>query len=319
MTSQDTKRGTAIPHDGQSRAGMPSHDDIPRGGGIRATVESFGARLTRVVAERGPFCVGIDPHPGLLADWGLSADAAGLERFALTAVEALAGEVAVLKPQSAFFETYGSAGIAVLERVIREARAAGALVLLDVKRGDIGSTMAAYAAAYLADDAPLAADAVTLSPYLGFDSLSPALDLAARTGRGAFVLALTSNPEGAAVQRAKAFDGTSVARSVVSGAADRNRGAEPLGGVGLVIGATVGHTDLDLTDLNGPVLAPGFGAQGGTVEDLRTVFGGPAAGGWPAVLPSSSRDVLRYGPDQQLLRDAAIRVRNVVKTELSWS
>jgi orotidine-5'-phosphate decarboxylase len=313
-TAGDRKRSSAIPHDG----GMSLPDDNPRGGGMSGAVESFGARLTRVVAQRGPLCVGIDPHPGLLTDWGLSVNAAGLERFALTAVEALAGEVAVVKPQSAFFEAYGSAGIAVLERVLREARAAGALVLLDVKRGDIGSTMAAYAAAYLADDAPLAADAVTLSPYLGFDSLSSALDLAARTGRGAFVLALTSNPEGAAVQRAKAFDGTSVARSVVTGAAERNRLAAPLGGVGVVIGATVGHAELDLTDLNGPVLAPGFGAQGGTVEDLRTVFGGSSDSAWPAVLPSSSRDVLRHGPDQQLLRDAAIRIRNVVKAELPW-
>jgi orotidine-5'-phosphate decarboxylase len=280
--------------------------------------EQFGARLAAVVAARGPLCVGIDPHPGLLAEWGLTANAAGLERFALGAVAALANEVAVLKPQSAFFEAYGSAGIAVLERVIRESRAAGALVLLDVKRGDIGSTMAAYAAAYLADDGPLAADAVTLSPYLGFGSLAPALDLAAETGRGVFVLALTSNPEGAVVQRAKASGGGSVAQSVVNDAAERNVGARPLGSVGLVIGATVGHAELDLTHLNGPILAPGFGAQGGTVADLRTVFGPSAGGVWPAVLPSSSRDVLRHGPDQQLLRDAALRVRDVVKSDLSW-
>lgn len=269
---------------------------------------SFGARLTDVVARRGPLCVGIDPHPGLLADWGLSADASGLERFALTAVSALAGDVAVIKPQSAFFETYGSAGIAVLERVVRESREAGAVVLLDVKRGDIGSTMAAYAAAYLADGAPLAADAVTLSPYLGFDSLRPALDLAAANGRGVFVLALTSNPEGASVQRADANGGTSVAQTVVNGAAERNVGAAPLGGVGVVIGATVGRSGVDLSHLNGPILAPGFGAQGATVADLRTVFGPDLTG----VLPASSRDVLRHGPDQRLLRDAALRVRDVI-------
>jgi orotidine-5'-phosphate decarboxylase len=278
----------------------------------------FGARLAEVVAARGPLCVGIDPHPALLTQWGLSVDVAGLERFALGTVAALAGEVAVLKPQSAFFEAFGSAGVAVLERVIRESRAAGALVLLDVKRGDVGSTMAAYAAAYLADDGPLAADAVTLSPYLGFGSLAPALDLAAETGRGVFVLSMTSNPEGAAVQRARAFDGTSIAQSMVSGAAERNRGVRPLGSVGVVIGATVGRHDLDLTHLNGPILAPGFGAQGGGVDDLRTVFGPAAGGPMPAVLPSSSRDVLRHGPDQRLLRDAAIRVRDVVKAALTW-
>jgi orotidine-5'-phosphate decarboxylase len=275
---------------------------------MNAAINHFGARLVRAVAARGPLCVGIDPHPGLLADWGLSADAAGLERFARTAVEAVAGEVAVIKPQSAFFEAHGSAGIAVLERVIRQARAAGLLVLLDVKRGDIGSTMAAYAAAYLADDGPLAADAVTLSPYLGFGSLTPALDLAAATGRGVFVLALTSNPEGAAVQRANGDRGRSVAQSVVDGAAERNAGIRPMGGVGVVIGATVGRTGLDLDHLNGPVLAPGFGSQGAWVADLRAVFGPALAG----VLPSSSRDLLRHGPDQRLLRDAVRRVQDVI-------
>ncbi|HVV24850.1 MAG TPA: orotidine-5'-phosphate decarboxylase [Pseudonocardiaceae bacterium] len=274
----------------------------------------FGARLTAAVAARGPLCVGIDPHPGLLADWGLTADVTGLEKFALGAVEALAGDIAVLKPQSAFFETYGSGGIAVLERVIKEARAAGAIVVLDAKRGDIGSTMAAYADAYLADGAPLAADAVTLSPYLGFGSLDPALDLAAKTGRGVFVLALTSNPEGAAVQRASASGGRSVAQTVVDEAAKRNINTAPLGAVGVVIGATVGSLGVDLDGFNGPILVPGFGAQGGTVDDLRTVFGAARSG----VLPSSSRDVLRHGPDQRLLRDAAIRVRDVVKEALSW-
>jgi orotidine-5'-phosphate decarboxylase len=269
---------------------------------------SFGARLAAVTAARGSLCVGIDPHPGLLADWGLPADPSGLETFALSAVDALAGEIAVLKPQSAFFEAYGSAGIAVLERVIAEARSAGALVLLDAKRGDIGSTMAAYAAAYLVDGSPLAADAVTLSPYLGFGSLDPALDLADRTGRGVFVLAMTSNPEGAAVQRAVGPDGRSVAQSMIDGAAARNVGAAPMGGVGVVIGATVGQVRLQFENLNGPILAPGFGAQGATVADLRAVFGPELA----RVLPSTSRDVLRHGPDQRLLRDAALRVRDVV-------
>ncbi|HEX2264522.1 MAG TPA: orotidine-5'-phosphate decarboxylase, partial [Pseudonocardiaceae bacterium] len=160
----------------------------------------FGVRLARVVAARGALCAGIDPHPELLRQWGLDDDVAGLERFARGAVEALAPEVAVIKPQSAFFERYGSRGVAVLERVLVAARDAGALVLLDVKRGDIGSTMAGYAAAYLSDGAPLAADAITVSPYLGVGALEPAFELASGTGRGVFVLALTSNPEGAAVQ-----------------------------------------------------------------------------------------------------------------------
>jgi orotidine-5'-phosphate decarboxylase len=268
----------------------------------------FGARVTTAVSLRGPLCVGVDPHPSLLDAWGLPGTAAGLERFAMTCVEALAGEIAVLKPQSAFFEAHGSAGIAVLERFIVAAREAGAMVLLDVKRGDIGSTMAAYAAAYLAEGAPLAVDAITVSPYLGFGSLDPALDLAEQTGRGVFVLALTSNPEGSTVQRATGAADRSVAQGIVDEAATRNAGASPLGPVGVVIGATVGRTELDLTSLNGTILAPGFGAQGGTLADLRKVFGASLR----HVLPSSSREILRQGPDVTALRDEARRVRDTL-------
>jgi orotidine-5'-phosphate decarboxylase len=280
---------------------MTSSGTTPAGG-------SFGERLSKAVAERGPLCVGIDPHPGLLRDWGLSQDVAGLERFALTCVEALAGQVAIVKPQSALFEAHGSAGVAVLERVIASLRDTGTLVLLDAKRGDIGSTMAAYAAAYLTEGSPLAADAVTLSPYLGFGSLAPALEAAAAGARGVFVLALTSNPEGSTVQRAVTPDGRSVAQSMIDGAADANKGAAPLGDVGVVIGATVGETRLDVSRLNGPILAPGFGAQGATVADLRAVFGPTMRN----VLPTSSRDVLRHGPDVTALRSAALRARDEV-------
>jgi orotidine-5'-phosphate decarboxylase len=266
----------------------------------------FGARVTTAVSLRGPLCVGIDPHTSLLEQWGLPVNAEGLARFADTCVEAFAGEVAVVKPQSAFFEAHGSAGVAVLERLIAACRSAGTLVLLDVKRGDVGSTMAAYAQAYLGEGSPLAADAITISPYLGFGSLDPALDLAEKNGRGVFVLALTSNKEGPQVQRAHTEDGVSVAQAVVDEAAARNAGASPLGPVGLVIGATVGRTELDLSKLNGTILAPGFGAQGAGVADLRTVFGTSLK----HVLPSSSRDILRHGPDVTTLRSAALRVRD---------
>ena len=147
----------------------------------------------------------------------------------MTCVEAFAGTVAAVKPQSAFFERFGSAGVAVLERTLAGLRDAGTLSLLDVKRGDIGSTMAAYAQAYLADDSPLRADAITLSPYLGYGSLRPALDLARDTGRGVFVLALTSNPEGASVQHARRGDGAASPAAVVAGATADNAGASSAG------------------------------------------------------------------------------------------
>ena len=263
---------------------------------------SFGSRLHAAIADRGPFCVGIDPHAALLHDWGLDDDVAGLERFAMTAVEAVAPHVSVLKPQSAFYERFGSRGIGVLERVVGEARAAGALVLLDVKRGDIGSTSQAYADAYLDPASPLAADAITASPFLGFGSLDPMIDTARRHGAGVFVLALTSNKEGPEVQHARTDDGGTVAGRVLDHLRRLNDGADPLGSFGAVVGATIGDTEEDLA-FNGPVLAPGFGAQGGTVADVRRIFGSTAA----AVLPSSSREVLRLGPDQQAMRDAVLR------------
>ena len=266
------------------------------------TTYDFGSRVHAALAARGQLCVGIDPHGPLLAQWGLGDDVAGLERFALTAVEAVAPEVAVVKPQSAFYERFGSRGVAVLERVIAESRAAGALVLLDVKRGDIGSTNQAYADAYLDPASPLAADAVTASPYLGFGSLDPMFDTARRHGAGVFVLAFTSNKEGPEVQSAVAAGGGTVAGGVLAGLRRLNGDSEPLGAFGAVVGATIGRTDESLA-INGPLLAPGYGAQGGTPADLRRIFGAAA----PAVIASTSRDLLRLGPDRRALRDACRR------------
>ncbi|MDQ3761938.1 MAG: orotidine-5'-phosphate decarboxylase [Actinomycetota bacterium] len=258
-------------------------------------------RLSRVVGVRGPVCVGIDPHPELLQQWGVSDDVTGLERFALGAVEALAPEVALVKPQSAFFERHGARGVAVLERVLVAARDAGALVLLDVKRGDIGSTMAGYAAAYLSDGTPLAADAITVSPYLGVDALDPAFELAGRTGRGVFVLALTSNPGGADVQAAVTRTGSTVAQFVVDAVAARNAGEHPVGNFGVVVGATTPAGALRLEALNGPILAPGIGAQGARMADLPQVFGAATR----HVVAATSRDLLRHGPQPVSLRHTA--------------
>ena len=269
---------------------------------------TFGARFVAALAERGPFCVGIDPHSALLHEWGLDDDVAGLERFALTVVEAVAPLCAVVKPQSAFYERFGSRGIAVLERVLAESRAAGALALLDVKRGDIGSTTEAYAEAYLDPASPIAADAITVSPYLGFGSLTPFVETARRHDAGLFVLALTSNKEGPEVQHARVEEtGRTVGATVLDHLRELNRGAEPLGSFGAVVGATIGDPatiGADL-DMNGPILAPGFGAQGGTVADIGRIFGRAAA----HVTPSSSREVLRAGPDVEAMRDV-VRATN---------
>jgi orotidine-5'-phosphate decarboxylase len=270
-------------------------------------VKHFGARLRAAMDEHGPLCVGIDPHPSLLYAWGLPDDPVGLRRMSETVISALAGRVAAIKPQSAFFERHGSAGIAVLESTIRQLRQAGTLVILDIKRGDIGSTAAAYADAYLDPASPLAADAVTASPYLGFGSLRPMIDTALTNGAGIFVLARTSNPEGGSVQRAVAESGRTVAQTIVDEIAQVNTGFDPMGNVGAVVGATIGgdptEPRLDLAGMHGPVLAPGLGAQGARPEDLQLIFGAAL----PLVLGAYSREILTSGPQIDDLRAAADR------------
>lgn len=287
--------------------------------------KDFGSRADHLMAARGPLCAGIDPHGSILQHWGLDDDLEGAERFAMTMVEACAAEVGFVKPQSAFFERFGSGGVALLERVIAESRRAGALVILDVKRGDIGSTMAAYAQAYLDPASPLAVDAITASPYLGVGSLQPAFDMAAAHGKGVFVLARTSNPEGKQIQLARRKDGRSVVQSIIDEVASLNGEADPLGSLGLVMGATVGacategearlrestygithatvsqrDTAHDLSEFNGPILVPGMGAQGGRPSDLPRVLG-------PAVnfaIPSYSRQIAQPGPAAASIRSA---------------
>jgi orotidine-5'-phosphate decarboxylase len=263
--------------------------------------------------ERGPLCVGIDPHASLLVEWGLNDDVAGLERFSRTVVEAVADRVAVLKPQSAFFERFGSRGIAVLEKSVEQARAAGALVLMDAKRGDIGSTMSAYAETFLHKDSPLFSDALTVSPYLGYGSLSPAVALARESGTGLFVLALTSNPEGGEVQHAVRADGRNVGATMLAHLAAENAGEEPLGSFGAVVGATLGDLSTYDLDINGPLLAPGIGAQGATPADLPRVFGAAVRN----MVPHVSRGVLRHGPDAGALRSAADRYAEEIRVAVA--
>ncbi|MGW6823827.1 orotidine-5'-phosphate decarboxylase [Streptomyces sp. NPDC055005] len=276
-------------------------------------VTPFGTRLRAAMDSRGPLCVGIDPHAALLASWGLDDDVAGLEKFSRTVVEALAREVAVFKPQAAFFERFGSRGIAVLERTVADARAAGTLVVMDAKRGDIGSTMAAYAETFLSPSSPLFSDALTVSPYLGYGSLAPAVDLARASGAGLFVLALTSNPEGAEVQRAVREDGRTIGATMLGHLAAENAGATPMGSFGAVVGATLGDLSSFDLDINGPLLAPGIGAQGATAADLPGVFGAAVRN----VVPNVSRGVLKHGPDAGALRAAAARFADEIRTAVA--
>lgn len=257
---------------------------------------TYWRRLREAVAERGPLCIGIDPHPSLLQAWGLEVSATGAEHCARTLIEALGEQVAAFKPQSAFFEAYGAAGIAALERVLGDIAGTGAVSILDVKRGDIGSTMEAYADAYLADGSPLAADAITLSPYLGFGSLAPAFERAHRYERGVYVLARTSNPEGGQVQLALTRD-ASVVQSIIDAATEVNHASRQRA-IGLVVGGTHSSLGCDLSDFNGSILVPGIGVQGGRMEDLPTLFGDAV----DQVLPVVGRGVISAGPNGAALR-----------------
>ena len=259
----------------------------------------LGARLRAATAARGALCVGIDPHAALLRAWGLPDSASGARELALTVVDAAAPRIGIVKPQAAFFERFGSAGIAVLEEVIRAARAAGLIVIGDAKRGDIGSTAEGYAAAWLAEGGPLESDALTVAPYLGLGALDPLIRIAQEAGNGVFVLASTSNPEGVAVQSARTADGGTVAAAIAREAADRNATAAAAGewgDIGVVIGATrpLADSGIDARALAAtPILAPGFGAQGARLADIGAIFGAAAA----TVIPSVSRSVLEAGPE----------------------
>lgn len=259
----------------------------------------FSHRLATELAAHRHLCVGIDPHGPLLAEWGMADTPDGAERMGRAVVEASIGVAACVKPQVAFFERFGSAGFIALERVLKDARDAGLLVIADAKRGDIGSTFAAYADAWLSPGSPLEADALTVSPYLGFGSLSGALGHVRDHGKGLFVLAATSNPEAREVQTATRADGRSVARAMVEDALANGSPHDTLvNSIGVVLGATLNLADFDIDVTQSPakpalpVLAPGFGAQGARIEDAKAIFGGL---GW-ALLANESRGILGGGP-----------------------
>ncbi len=258
---------------------------------------SFGARLLEVFDASGHLCVGIDPHPYLLERWGLSDDAAGLREFGLRTVEASVGRAGILKPQVAFFERHGSAGYAALEATLAAARDAGILVIADAKRGDLGTSVEAYAQAWLTPGSSLEADAMTISAYQGVGSLAAPIALALENGRGLFVLAATSNVESFTTQTASVTRGQGLGRSVAASIVDEvnNSNVAPLGAIGVVIGATVLLDDYGLTTADfqrTPILAPGFGFQGATFASIPDLFGDSARN----VIVSSSRAILEAGP-----------------------
>jgi orotidine-5'-phosphate decarboxylase len=263
-------------------------------------VPDFGERLSGVFERTGQLCLGIDPHAFLLAAWGLPDSATGAREFGLRAVAAAAGSVGIVKPQVAFFERHGSAGYEALEVVLAEARDAGLLVIADAKRGDVGSTVAAYGEAWLAPGSPLEADAMTLSAYQGVGSLRDVVELARLHDKGLFVLAATSNPESVDTQTAirdrGAFAGSTVAATIVDEVHQLNSVSRGLGSIGVVIGATVDVADYGILGehlTSTPILGPGFGEQGALVSEVRELYGAAAAN----LIVNVGRSVLRAGPE----------------------
>ena len=273
---------------------------------------SFSKKLEAAFSKHGQLCVGIDPHSALLGDWGMADDVEGLRKFAFTAFEAAVGNTGIIKPQVSFFERFGSKGFGVLEDLASAASQTDLVVIMDAKRGDIGSTMDGYSAAWLSRTAPFVCDALTLSPYLGFDSLLPTMSAALENGKGLFLLAATSNPEGKSLQRAQ-IDGNTVSANIMEKLEQTNRvnlgPGESIGSFGAVVGATLNLQAAGLGNLHGdaalvtPILAPGFGAQGADLSEMRELFGAAA----PRVLASVSRSILKAGPKGVV---AAIRDAN---------
>lgn len=263
--------------------------------------DTFAARVLASRRARGPLVLGLDPSPALLASWGLTDDPAGLEAFVDVALLAAQVSVGLIKPQSAFYERHGWRGMRALERLVHEARAMGLLVILDAKRGDIGSTNAAYAQTYFGEGAPLACDALTLSPYLGLGAMDPFFEAAEAAGAGLFVVVHSSNPEGRPLQQAIGESGRSVAASLLEEIGARNAQVTGvLGPIGAVIAAGAPR-EWDLAAMRGLFLVPGVGAQGTTPEDVASTFS--ACPG--RALPSASRSLLAAGPNPQQISATA--------------
>ncbi len=258
------------------------------------TAGSFADRFAAARAKYGPLVLGADPHAAVLSAWGLTDDADGLERFTDIVLAAAAGTVGLVKPQSAFYERHGWRGIRALARLAAEARAAGLLVILDLKRGDVGSTNDAYAAAYLGEDAAIRADAVTVHPYLGLSAMSAFTRRADEAGACVLVVVRSSNPEGRAVQAAVSRPGVTVEQELLAGVGAVNARLAPgrLGPLGAVVGPVPNDPPLDLAGANGLLLAPGIGAQGASPADVAATF----AACPERVMPSASRSLLAAGP-----------------------
>ena len=296
-------------------------DDIQDERRTAAQRSDFGLRLRNSMDKYGPLCVGIDPHQGLLADWGYRVDAEGAEMFSMRMLQAANGRAAAVKFQMSMFERYGSKGFAALERLLYAARQMGMITIVDCLHGGLSTTIAAIADAYFKPEAPLHADAITLVPYYGARSLKPLIDDALDNGCGVFIASLTSNEEGrslqSAIRQSGEYVGKTVAYGIAATAQKHNAGIDGMGSVGLIVGATVGQwidqTGIDPAQFTGPILSPGYGWQGAEAQDLTTLFRGTHGN----VLVTVSRSIASHGPDISALSEAtehvALDIRQAIR------
>jgi orotidine-5'-phosphate decarboxylase len=261
----------------------------------------FAARLHQHIAAHGPLCVGIDPSAALLKSCGLPNTAEGALEFGRRVLEAAEYKLSIVKPQSAFFERFGSAGFKALEELSALARSRDVLVLLDGKRGDIDSTALAYAESYFGDATALKVDAITTHVYLGIGALDPLLDFCVKQDGGVFVVVRSSNPEGRELQTARTASGETVAEALCREITARNRryAGEGVGPIGAVVGATCDDAAPTVEALPGAfILAPGVGAQGATMQDIARRM--PHARG--RILANVSRAILANGTSANDIR-----------------
>ncbi len=262
---------------------------------------TFADRLIAGTRKLGPLCVGIDPHEALVPAMFGKPGPQSAAKWGVALVERCVGKAAVVKPQAGFFERWGSAGVAALEEVCQAAKRAGLVVILDAKRGDLGTTAEGYAEGYLGADAATQCDAITVNPYMGLDGLEPFVAMAEKQGKGVVVLARTSNPGSKDFQQ-KLSDGEPmfihVARALKP-MITRLKGQSGWSGLMLVAGATGPAEVARLRAVAGEALflVPGYGAQGAGARDAMSGFvAGPS--GLEGGVVNASRSV-SFPPDAQ--------------------
>ena len=266
----------------------------------------YHEKLQNAFQNYSPLCLGVDPSKQLMKSWNLPFNRKGLRVFCDHVLESSIDSVGILKPQSAFFEQFGPDGAYELQRFIVKAKELEKVVILDCKRGDIGSTMDAYINSYIAPDSPFPADAITVHPYLGFDAIATAMDRADTHNVGIFIVLRSSNPEAGLLQKAHLDDGRTMTDYLIDQIVQFNRqSGHPVGPVGAVVGATLGEEASRLSEklFNAPILAPGLGAQGATIGDINRIF----ATARSRVIPASSRGILRFGPSVADMKKELLR------------